>query len=317
MYTAWGTTYLGIRVVVFEVPPLLGMGLRFIAAGSLLFLFLALRRGWRGLQVGWAEFGGAALTGALLLLIGNGLVAVAESRGLTSGVTSLLVATTPLFVVLYRSAARDVPPLLTFIGVAVGFAGLTYLLLAGTDELTGIAAGPALLAVVAAGSWSFGSWLQPYLRLPADAFVATGYQMLAGGGLLLLVGLALGERTWMGDWAPVTWLAWSYLVVFGSLVGFSAYVWLLAHAPISLVATYAYVNPVVAVVLGAVILGEVITGTIVIGGGIIVASVVIVISVERAAATQARLEAPAPPAPAGPSSVPPDETDSLHASSTT
>jgi drug/metabolite transporter (DMT)-like permease len=166
------------------------------------------------------------------------------------------------------------------VGVAVGFAGVAYQVLA--DRGTGhVPLGPSLLVLFASACWGFGSFAQPRLRLPANAFVMTVYEMAAGGLVLILLGLVRGEALHVGDYPAKTWWAWSYLVVFGSALAFTAYAWLLANAPISLVATYAYVNPVVAVVLGALILDESVTAAVLLGGAIIVLGVVVVITVER------------------------------------
>jgi drug/metabolite transporter (DMT)-like permease len=186
----------------------------------------------------------------------------------------------PLWVVLYRVAARDSPGPLTVLGVLVGLGGL-----AGLVGLTGFAGdlpvGPLLLIVFATLCWSFGSWAQPRLRLPRDPFVVAVYEMVIGGALMLGAGVLRGESWHWAGISASSWLAWGYLVVFGSVVAFSAYVWVLQAAPISLVATYAYVNPVVAVFLGWLVLSEAVTPAVVIGGGIVVASVALVITAER------------------------------------
>jgi drug/metabolite transporter (DMT)-like permease len=135
--------------------------------------------------------------------------------------------------------------------------------------------------VSASAFWAFGSWVQPRLTLPGNAFVITVYEMVAGGALMATAGLVRGERLSPSEYGADTWLAWGYLVVVGSVVAFSSYVWLLANAPIGLVATYAYVNPVVAVFLGWLILSEPVTSAVVVGGLVIVAAVAIVITVER------------------------------------
>jgi drug/metabolite transporter (DMT)-like permease len=141
--------------------------------------------------------------------------------------------------------------------------------------------GAALIVLFASTCWAFGSWVQPRLTLPRDAFVMTVHEMWTGGVMLLVIGTIKGERLHLGAYSGKIWFAWGYLVVFGSMIAFTAYVWLLSNAPISLVATYAYINPVVAVILGGIILSEPVTHAVLIGGGIIVAAVAIVISVER------------------------------------
>jgi len=187
----------------------------------------------------------------------------------------------PLWVIMLRTSAGDRPRSLTFVGVVLGFLGLAYLVLAGKDEPGGsfslLAAG---LIVAATLFWSIGSFIQPRLPLPRDVFVTTVYEMLTGGLMMIAIGYLSGERLEL-DYGARSMLAWGYLVLFGSVLAFTSYVWLLANAPVSLVATYAYVNPIVAVFLGWLILAEPITAPIVLGGGIVVVGVAMVIQAER------------------------------------
>jgi drug/metabolite transporter (DMT)-like permease len=283
VYLVWGSTYLAIRVVVKQAPPLLGMGSRYLAAGLLLGLLLSLRGGPARLRVTRRELLGCAAIGLLLPVLGNGLVSVGENLGAPSGVTALLIAIAPLMIAVFRFADGDRPRGLSVLGLLLGFAGLAYLVVEGrhTGGADRVPIGAALIVLFASTCWAFGSWVQPRLTLPRDAFVMTVHEMWIGGTILLVVGALGGERLDLGAYSADTWLAWGYLVVFGSMVAFSAYVWLLASAPISLVATYAYVNPVVAVALGALILDEPITSAVLVGGVVIVVAVAIVISVER------------------------------------
>ncbi len=281
VYVVWGSTYLAIRVVVEQAPPLLGMGTRYLAAGVLLGALLAVKDGARRLRVTRRELAGCAFVGLMLPVLGNGMVSVGEDRGAPSGVTALLIAIAPLMITLFRFGSGDRPRAWTWAGVLLGFAGLGYLVLADRGGSEPVPVGAALIVLLASTCWAFGSWAQPRLPLPRDAFVMTVHEMWTGGVVLVVLGLFRGERLHPGAYDGRTWAAWCYLVVFGSMVAFTAYVWLLAHAPISLVATYAYVNPVVAVLLGAVILGEPVTGAVVVGGLVIVLAVAIVISAER------------------------------------
>jgi drug/metabolite transporter (DMT)-like permease len=283
VYLVWGSTYLGIRVVVEEAPPFLGMGSRFFAAGVLLAAVLAVRSGVGRLRVTRREFLGCAIVGLLLPVLGNGLVSVGENLGAPSGVTALLIASAPLMIAIFRFSSGDRPRPMSVVGLLLGFVGLTYLVLAGrhTGGDDRVPIGAALLVLFASTCWAFGSWVQPRLTLPRDAFVMTVHEMWTGGAIMLVVGALSGERFDLASYSGKTYVAWGYLVVFGSMVAFSAYVWLLGNAPISLVATYAYVNPVVAVALGALILDEPITSAVLVGGAVIVAAVAIVISVER------------------------------------
>ncbi|KAB1908486.1 EamA family transporter [Micromonospora sp. AMSO31t] len=303
VYVLWGSTYLGIRVAVESLPPLTSAAMRFAAAAAVLALVLRLRRGPGALRVDRRQLGSAALVGVLLLAGGNGLVVLAESgpegTALPSGIAALLVATVPLLVVLLRTVGGDRPRPWTFAGVALGFAGLVLLVLpsggSGSVPLAG-----ALTVVAGAISWSVGSYLSGRIRMPDDPFVATVYEMVAGAAALAVIAVVRGELHGFSP-AEVTgrsWAALVYLMVAGSLVAFTAYVWLLAHAPISLVSTYAYVNPAVAVALGALFVAEPVTVQVLLGGAVIVAGVAVVVSTERPRRSAARPVDGAAPEPA-------------------
>lgn len=281
VYVVWGSTYLAIRVVVEQAPPMLGMGTRYLAAAVLLGALLSFKGGVRRLRVTRRELAGCAFLGLMLPVLGNGMVSVGEDHGAPSGVTALLIAVAPLMITLFRFASGDRPRPWTWVGVLLGFAGLGYLVLADRGGTGPVPVGAALIVLFASTCWAFGSWSQPRLPLPKDAFAMTVHEMWTGGTMLVVLGLLRGERLSVSSYDGRTWVAWAYLVVFGSMVAFTAYVWLLSHAPISLVATYAYVNPVVAVLLGALILDEPVTGAVLVGGLVIVLAVAIVISVER------------------------------------
>ena len=288
VYVVWGSTYLAIRVVVEEAPPLTSMGLRYSTAAVVLGTVLALRGGLRRLAVTRRQALGAAFLGLMLPMMGNGMVSVGENLGAPSGVTALLIAVAPLIIVVFRAVEGDRPRLLTVLGVLMGFVGLAVLVLVGGGAGGGFPVGPALLIMFASTCWAFGSYVQPRLWLPRDVFVTTVYEMLFGGLVLLTVGRLSGESFAAATYSPRTWTALGYLVVFGSVVAFTSYVWLLDNAPISFVATYAYVNPVVAVFLGWLVLGEPVTWAVVAGGGIVVAAVALVIRAERPRRTPVR-----------------------------
>ncbi|MER5933737.1 EamA family transporter [Streptomyces sp. NPDC002054] len=280
VYVVWGSTYLGIRIVVETIPPFLSAGARFITAGLLLTALVAWRQGSAALKVSRAQLGSAALVGLLLLLGGNGLVVLAETS-VPSGLAALLIAAVPMWVVLLRAGSGDRPAPRTLGGVLLGLIGLAVLIvpgISGTVQLSGV-----LLVLVASLLWSTGSFSASKLPMPANPFTAGAYEMLAGGVGALLVGLVRGEQRGL-DLAAVSvrsWVALGALILFGSLLAFTAYSWLLASAPLSLVATYAYVNPVVAVLLGALILDEALTWPILAGGTIVVAAVGVIVSTER------------------------------------
>jgi drug/metabolite transporter (DMT)-like permease len=279
VYVVWGSTYLAIRIMVEDMSPLVSAGARYLAAAAIMAALLALRYGWRRLTVTPGQFAGCALLGVLLPAGGNGLVTVAEHNGAPSGIAALLIAAVPLWVVCYRLAAGDRPGFRTLSGVLLGFGGLAFLI--GSMGFGGeVNVAACLVVVVASVCWSFGSWSQARLSLPADPFVTTAYEMLTGGAVMLGGGFLSGERLSLHS-SIGSWLAWGYLVTFGSVIAFSAYVWVLSKAPISLVATYAYVNPVVAVFLGWLILSEPLTWPILTGGAVVVAAVAIVVGSER------------------------------------
>jgi drug/metabolite transporter (DMT)-like permease len=275
VYIIWGSTYLAIRYMVETVPALLGSGVRFALAGVLFSGFLALRRGGLpALRVSRAELLGCAAVGTALLLGGNGLVAVSEDAGTPSGLAALVVASVPLWVVLLRRVAGDRVPRTTLLWVLAGFAGVALLLLPG-ERPDDAPVGGVLIVVAAALCWASGSFASSRITLPSDPIVSTAWQMLCGGGAMTLVGLLAGEagETDVGAFSASSVAAFAYLVVAGSLVAFTAYTWLLQHAPISQAATYAYVNPVVAIALGALFAGEEVTPLVAVAAAAIVASV--------------------------------------------
>ncbi|WP_326550740.1 EamA family transporter [Micromonospora sp. NBC_01813] len=287
VYIVWGSTYLAIRVVVETMPPMVSAGTRFGLAAVLLAAILRVRHGRGALRVTRRQLAGAALVGVLLLTGGNGLVMLAESGppgvAVPSGIAALLVAVVPLLVVLLRLAVGDRPRSTTVAGVLVGLGGLVVLVAPTGGAAAAAPLAGALLVLAAATSWSTGSFISSRISMPSDAFVATVYQMAAGAAALLAIGALRGELRGF-DVTQVSARSWSalvYLLVAGSLIAFTAYVWLLQNAPISLVATYAYVNPAVAVALGALFVAEPITPRVLLGGLVIVVGVALVVTTER------------------------------------
>jgi drug/metabolite transporter (DMT)-like permease len=283
VYVVWGSTYLAIRVMVETVPPLIGAGLRFVVAGVLLLAVLALRG--RPTRVPIAQLGSCALVGALLAGGGNGLVTVAE-QDVPSGLAALLVASVPLFIVVYRTLAADRPSGFGAGGVALGFCGVAVLLLPG-GRPAGVPLGPTLLLLLAAASWAAGSFAAQRLAMPSDPLVSTGWQLTFGGALLVLASPGEWGGLDPGAFSLRSAAAFAYLVLAGSLVAYTAYAWLLQHAPIGRISTYAYVNPLVAVALGWAVLGEQVRAATLAGAALIVASVALILR-----------EAPRPRAPA-------------------
>jgi drug/metabolite transporter (DMT)-like permease len=280
LYLIWGSTYLAIRVMVETVPAAFGAGVRFVIAGSVLLGALATRGGLQRLRVDRPTLLKLAVIGTLLAAGGNGLVTVAE-EDVPSGLAALVVASMPLWVVIYRSAWRDRVSNRTLVGVGVGFVGVALLMLPG-NRPSGVPLGGTLLIVAAAASWGLGSFYSQRTTMPPDPLVSTGWQMLFGGIVMLIGSTIAGEpgRVDLGAFSTKSVLALVYLIVIGSLVAYSAYTWLLQNAPISQVATYAYVNPMVAVVLGWAILDEQVPAMMIAASAVIVASVAAIVRTE-------------------------------------
>ena len=298
VYIVWGSTYLAIKLSVRTLPAFLSAGSRFLLAGVLLALILGLRG--RSIRVTRRELASSAILGLALLGLGVGLVTFAETR-IDSSTAAMIAGSVPLQVILLRTLARERVALATRLSVLVGLAGLALIVIPG-GEGSASAVGLAI-SVAASVSWSLGSFFAHRLPLPRDAFVATTWEMLSAGVFLLLLGVATGELGSM-DAAGFTFqsvAAWLYLAVFGSLVGFTAYAWLLRNAPISKVVTHQYVNPVVALLLGAALLDEQLTLAIVLGAALIVGSVFVVVRQEGSATRR-------PPASAGARGTPADQT---------
>ena len=253
VYVVWGSTYLGIKIAVETIPPLLAAGSRFFVASALLAAILVLRGA--SLRVTRAELRACAIAGGLLLGLGVGLVHVAETR-IDSSIAAMIAGTVPLQIILLRVVAGENPARATRLSTLTGLAGL------GLVVAPGLGAGSTALGLAimisASMSWTLGSFLSKRLALPSDTFVASVYEMATGGTVLLLGAAVFGEYGEVGSstFALDSVLAWAYLVVMGSIVGFSSYAWLLRVAPISLVVTHQYVNPLVAIALGMAFLGE-------------------------------------------------------------
>jgi drug/metabolite transporter (DMT)-like permease len=277
VYVVWGSTYLGIKVAVDTIPPLLAAGSRFLSAALLLAVILA----WRGtsLRISRAELRASAIAGGLLLGLGVGLVHVAETR-IDSSVAAMIAGTVPLQIIGLRLLAAESPARATRLSTLAGLAGLLLVVAPGLGA--GSTALGLAVMISASISWSTGSFLSKRLTLPSDPFVATAWEMALGGSFLMIGAAAFGEYGELGSgtFALDSVLAWAYLVVMGSLVGFSAYAWLLRVAPISLVVTHQYVNPLVAIVLGMAFLGERPSPWSLAGAGLVIGAVYVAIKAE-------------------------------------
>jgi drug/metabolite transporter (DMT)-like permease len=273
VYVVWGSTYLAIRVAVETMPPLLMGAARFTTAGVLLYAVARARGAPSVRTLSRRQIGACWLVGSLLAAGGNGVVNVAEQY-IPSSLAALVISSVPLWVVLMRRATGESVPRLTLVSVAIGFGGVALLLLPGGATHVGKPIG-FVLVLLAAFSWATGSFTSRKLPLPPNALLSTAVQMFGGGITLLVAGLAFGESSDVHPdrFSTDSLLAFAYLILIGSLVAYTAYVWLLQNAPISKVATYAYVNPVIAIFLGWSILSENVTATMLLGAVVIVCSV--------------------------------------------
>jgi drug/metabolite transporter (DMT)-like permease len=273
VYVVWGSTYLAIRVAVETMPPLLMGAARFTTAGLLLYAVARARGAASARSLSRAQIGACWIVGSLLAAGGNGVVNVAEQY-IPSSLAALVISSVPLWVVVMRRMTGESIPRLTLVSVAIGFGGVALLLLPGGATHVGKPIG-FVLVLLAAFSWALGSFTSRRLPLPPNALLSTALQMFGGGITLLVAGLALGETSDVHPdrFSTDSLLAFAYLILIGSLVAYTAYVWLLQNAPISKVATYAYVNPVIAILLGWAILSENVTATMLIGAAVIVCSV--------------------------------------------
>jgi drug/metabolite transporter (DMT)-like permease len=297
VYLIWGSTYLAIRFAIETIPPHLMASARFLVAGAILYAWARLRGAPRPTFRNWRA---AAIIGGLLLLGGNGAVVWAETR-VPSGITSLLVATVPIWMALIESlragGRRPAPAVIA--GLLLGLGGLALLLapgrLAGRVDLVGAGA-----LILGSFSWAFGSLLSRTAGLPKSGFLAAAMEMLTGGVWLLLFGLATGQGAQMtfAALSAKSLLSLAYLIVFGSLVGFTAYIWLLGATTAARVSTYAYVNPVVAVLLGWAFAGEAMTLRTALAASVIVAAVALIIRYGARPSTPARVSDAAGPSPA-------------------
>ncbi len=275
VYVVWGSTYTAIAYGLETLPPLLLGGTRFLAAGVLLYAFARLA-GTRAERPNRRQWAAAALTGIPLLVLGNGGVVWAQQR-VPSGIAALLVATVPLWIAaLDRAAFGRRLDRRSLAGLALGFAGIALLVDlggAGGADLLG-----SVVLVLAALGWATGTLLARGAALPSNTLLAASMQMLAGGTILTLAGVVSGELGEATSVSAQSFAGWAYLVVFGSILAFSAYGWLVRVAPTPLVATYAFVNPVVAVLLGWSMLGETIDARTLVAGSVIVAAVALIVT---------------------------------------
>jgi drug/metabolite transporter (DMT)-like permease len=278
LYFVWGTTYLAIREVNDTIPPLVGAGARFLVAGSALYAFARLTTGERPTSTQWR---GAAVVGVFLLFGGNAGVAWSEHLGTPTGIVALLIALVPLWLALFDRVLLRSSPLGWKLGVGLiaGFAGEA--LLVGGSALHGdVPLDGMLVAVGASVAWATGSLYARNAPLPRAPLLGSGMQQLAGAVLILVVAIVSGAFAGFhpSDVSAASWLGLAWLILAGSFVGFSAYLWLLRNVRTSLVGTYAYVNPIVAVFLGWLILDETLPLRVIVAASIVLSSVALIVS---------------------------------------
>lgn len=294
IYLLWGSAYLAIRFAIETMPPLLMAGLRFLIAGGFLYAFTRLRGAPRPTATNWRA---AAVVGGLLLGA-NGAVTWAE-QWVPSGLAALLIATVPLWMVLLSwLRGGDRPSLAIAFGLLLGLAGIG-LLVGPSNLLGGTRIDPfgALALLLGALSWAAGSLYSRHAPLPKTALLGTGMEMLFGGAALFSAGLFRGEKLQLSAISRCSGLAFGFLVVFGSIVAFSAYFWLLRVTSPARASTYAYVNPVVAVFLGWAFAGEPVTGLTLFASALIVTAVAVIVMQQSRAPKPAAITSPAPEAP--------------------
>ncbi|HEX8737821.1 MAG TPA: EamA family transporter [Pyrinomonadaceae bacterium] len=285
VYIFWGSTYLAIKYAIETLPPFLMAGARFVFAGAILYVWARVSKDYEKPTA--AHWKTSFIVGTLLLLGGNGGVVFAEHY-ISSSLAALLVATEPFWIVLlgwlWLKGAR--PNLKVALGLVIGFLGVWLLISgqgaggAGASAIGSMQIISTVIIIGAALSWALGSIYGLRAPVPKSSLLTAGMQMISGGAVLLLVSLLSGEwsKFSLAQVSTNSWFGLIYLIIFGSLVGFTAYSWLLKNAPPAMVATYAYVNPVIAVFLGWLIAGESFTGQMLVGAGIIVGSVVLITS---------------------------------------
>ena len=267
VWIVWGSTYIGILFATESIPPFFAMGTRFIAA------FLITRK----------EFASASFMGVALLGVGLGTVGLAQDY-VPTGVMALIIAATPLTIVLWRIGTGDRPARLTLVGVVIGLLGIGWMLLpGGTRPVSGTDADVvfwSIMILISSTIWATTSFFSARLPKPKDSFTLTTYELLSGGLALLIVSLLVGEEIDFGSITARSWGGWIFLVLAGSVLAFSSFTWLINNAPISLASTYAYVNPAVAVILGVLLYAEVITSDVVIGLTVVLGGVILVVTGE-------------------------------------
>ena len=280
LWIVWGTTYLGTSAMVQSMPPLLGAGARYLVGGAALAAVLVIARGPRVLVITRRQLGTTAAAGIGIIAVWASLVALALQH-IPSGVAALIGATLPLWIVLLRIGTGDRVGWRTALGVAIGILGVGAMLLPGgiapiAQDSPAVVVFWSAAVVIATMTYAFSSYRSRTLDLPRNSLVTTVYQLLWGGLVVFVIGLIAGEDVSLQGITPASWAGFWWLV-FASVLGYAVYTYLLQHAPLSLVSTFAFVNPVVAVILGWLLLGEPFTRSVIIGLRVVVVGTALVV----------------------------------------
>ena len=285
VYIGWGSTYLAIEYSIRSMPPLLAMGSRFLTAGLLMGFALTLKYGPGYLKIKRKQIPYLVILGALLLGLGLGMVTLAQFNDVPTGIVALLISALPFWIAIFKAIEGTKTSIWSWVGIAIGFVGVGILLL---PELSKPNNGThifwMLMVILGNIGWAFGTYIAPRLDLPKSTLVVTSYQMLFAGIAMTSAGLLAGED--LADLFDATlssWLGWLFLVLVGSIATYTAYLWLIGKAPVGLIATYAYVNPVIAVSLGVLFLNEKLSITLLLGAIVVIIGVFLVVRVESRA----------------------------------
>ena len=288
VYLVWGSTYLGIALVIDTAPALLSMGLRFMCAFVVLAIILIIAKGKNALRVTFPELLSSMFLGGLLLGFGIGNLSLAEQY-VPSGVAALIIAALPIWVTIFQRIAGVKTRKITLAGIFIGLLGVAIIVLPGG---TGPAPGAdpdkvkfwMFMILIGNIAWAFGTFMTQRIPIPKDPFVLTAYEMLFGGLAISVASYWKGERfslELISNMSVTSKWAWIYLVLIGSIMGYGAYIWLLNNTSLSLASTYAYVNPVIAVLLGLIVLNEPVAWPLFLGGVVVLSGVALVVSGER------------------------------------
>jgi drug/metabolite transporter (DMT)-like permease len=288
IFIVWGSTYLAIRYAVEEIPPLLTAGVRHLIAGGLLFAWAR----WQGHRASWLEWRHSAVVGALFFLIGHGTLHWAE-QSVPSGLSALLIATEPVWIAVFLAVLGQSPLRLQNVaGLLLGLAGVWVLVGVESPDQGGTFVAGTLAILVGAATWGMGVVYSQRAPLPANPMLRTATTLLCGAGLLLAASTALGEYERVRMPSALALSSLAYLIVFGSMVAFTAYYWLLDRYPATLVATHTYVNPAVAVFLGWAFGGEALSASLLLGLLLVGGAIALVGAGEPARKHEGEIEPP-------------------------